>query len=337
MTQLVANAHVGETVPCRLVSVAPMMAWTDRHERFFLRLISQHVMLYTEMVPTGAIIHGDRERYLGHDPVEHPLALQLGGADPIELAECARIATDYGFDEINLNVGCPSGRVRAGRFGVSLMLDPSHVARCVGAMNAVTNIPITVKSRIGVDDHDSYSDLCNFVRAIADVGCNTLIVHARKAWLNGLSPKENREIPPLRHDVVYRLKRNFPSLEIIVNGGVNSLDQVAHHLNHVDGVMLGRVAYQNPYILAEIDHRFFSPQASVPMREEIIANLLPYIHSKVAEGVPLARITRHIFGLFYGQPRARAWRRFLSNNAKDPNVSVDMIEQAASCIFEPPK
>ena len=332
MTRHGLNAQVPK--PCRLVSGAPMMAWTDRHERFFLRLISQHVMLYTEMMTTGAIIHGDRNRHLGHDIAESPLALQLGGANPVELAECTLIAADYGFDEVNLNAGCPSNRVKSGQFGASLMLDPALIGRCVRAMVKATTIPVTVKSRIGVDDQDSYDDLYSFTKAIEDAGCGTLIVHARKALLNGLTPKENREIPPLRYPMVYRLKQDFPSLEIIINGGVNSLEQASGHLDYVDGVMLGRAAYRNPYMLAEIDQRFFCSYAQIPTREEIIADLLPYVRSQVAEGVPLTNITRHILGLFKGQPCARTWRRLLSTSARNSDIGVDVIEQALSRMFE---
>jgi tRNA-dihydrouridine synthase A len=335
VTEAIATIRDVDPAPSRLISVAPMMAWTDRHERVFLRLISRRVRLYTEMVATGAIIHGDRERHLGHDPSEHPLALQLGGADPMELAECVRIAADYGFDEINLNVGCPSDRVRSGRFGACLMLDPPHVARCVGAMSAASQLPVTVKSRIGVDDHDSYAELQNFVAMIADTGCQTLIVHARKAFLSGLSPKENREIPPLKYEYVHRLKQDFPFLEIIINGGIRSLDQAAEQLAHVDGVMFGREAYQNPYMLADVDRRFFGDQLAKPTRQEIIDRFLPYVRSQLTNGVPLAHITRHILGLFNGCPGARAWRRFLSNYARKPGAGTRVIEQAVACIHDP--
>ncbi len=335
VAQTIATIRDTHPASSRLISVAPMMAWTDRHERVFLRLISRHVMLYTEMVATGAIIHGDRERHLGHDPVEHPLALQLGGANPVELAECTRIATDYGFDEVNLNVGCPSDRVQSGRFGACLMLDPPQVARCVSAMMAASQLPITVKSRIGVDDRGSYADLRSFVATIADTGCQTLIVHARKALLSGLSPKENREIPPLKYEFVHRLKQEFPTLEIIINGGICSLEQAAEHLNHVDGVMFGREAYQNPYMLADVDRRFFGDHKSTPTREEIIDGFMPYVRSELASGVPLVHITRHILGLFNGRPGARAWRRFLSNYARKPGAGARVIEQAVACILDP--
>ncbi len=335
MTEAIPTIRDVSPAPSRRISVAPMMAWTDRHERVFLRLISRHVLLYTEMVATGAIIHGDRERHLGHDSLEHPLALQLGGSEPTELAECVRIAADYGFDEVNLNVGCPSDRVRSGRFGACLMLDPLQVARCVSAMSAASKLPVTVKSRIGVDDHDSYADLQNFVATIADAGCQALIVHARKAFLSGLSPKENREIPPLKYEFVHRLKQDFSFLEIIINGGIRSLDQAAEQLAHVDGVMFGREAYQNPYMLADVDRRFFGDPLAKPSREEIIDRFLPYVRSQLAGGVPLVHITRHILGLFNGCPGARAWRRFLSNYARKPGAGTGVIEQAAACIHDP--
>ena len=321
-------------MPSRLVSIAPMMAWTDQHERFFLRLISRHVLLYAEMITTGAVIHGDRKRLLAYDPAEHPLALQLGGADPTELAECARIAADYGFDEVNLNVGCPSDRVRSGRFGACLMLDPAHVARCVEAMMAATDLPVTVKSRIGVDDRDSYDDLHAFAATVAKTGCRTLIVHARKALLSGLSPKENREIPPLRYEFVHQIKQDFPSLEIVINGGIRSLDQSAEQLNHVDGVMFGREAYQNPYILADVDNRFFGSEAAKHTRMDIVERLLPYVDSQTANGVPLAHITRHILGLFNGQPGARAWRRCLSEDARNSAAGALVVEQALAHVSD---
>ena len=333
-TNLFVTNFATSSTLCRRVSVAPMMAWTDRHERFFLRLISRHVLLYTEMVTTGAIIHGNRKRLLAYDPAERPLALQLGGSEPTEIAECARIAADCGFDEVNLNVGCPSDRVSSGRFGACLMLDPDHVGRCVEAMMAATDLPVTVKSRIGVDDRDSYDDLRTFVTAVARTGCRTLVVHARKALLSGLSPKENREIPPLRYEFVHQLKQDFPSLEIIINGGIRSLDQVAEQLNHVDGVMLGREAYKNPYILADVDRRFFGIWGAKQTRTEIVQRLLPYVDSQTTDGVPLAHITCHILSLFNGQPGARAWRRCLSEDARRPEAGALVVEQALTYVSD---
>ena len=317
----------------RRLSVAPMMDWTDRHDRVFLRLISRRVLLYTEMIPVGAILHGARDRFLGFDAREHPVALQLGGAEPDQLAECARIATEYGYDEINLNVGCPSGRVRNARFGACLMADPARVGLCVAAMAAATRIPVTVKCRIGIDERDSFEELCEFTRAVMDSGCRTLIVHARKAWLSGLSPKQNREVPPLRTDRVYRLKETFPALQVIVNGGVTSLDRAERHLAHVDGVMIGRAAYQNPYILAQVDGRFFGDLRVPPGREAVVRAYLPYVETQRARGVPLKSMTRHILGLFNGLPGARAWRRHLSEAAREPEAGPEIIEAALDCVL----
>ena len=314
--------------PDRRVSVAPMMDWTDRHDRVFLRLISRRVLLYTEMIPVGAILHGARDRILGFDACEHPVALQLGGAGPGELADCARIAADYGYDEINLNVGCPSDRVQNARFGACLMADPELVGTCVAAMAAATRIPVTVKCRIGIDERDSFEDLCAFTRSVADSGCRTLIVHARKAWLSGLSPKQNREIPPLRPEMVYRLKERFPELEVILNGGVEDLDRAAAHLAQVDGVMIGRAAYRDPYLLAGIDERFFGETGPNRDREAIVRALLPYVSERLSRGVPLKSIARHILGLFKGRPGARAWRRHLSTEAHRAGAGPEVIAAA---------
>ncbi|HKJ09766.1 MAG TPA: tRNA dihydrouridine(20/20a) synthase DusA [Gammaproteobacteria bacterium] len=325
-----ADSH-HDSVPstnARKLAVAPMMDWTDRHCRYFLRLISRHTWLYTEMVTSGAVLHGDRQRLLGFDPLEHPIALQLGGSEPEELAEAARIGAGFGYDEINLNVGCPSDRVQSGRFGACLMLEPGRVAESVAAMIGAVAVPVTVKTRIGVDEHDSYDALCRFVEAVADAGCGTLIVHARKAWLQGLSPRENRDVPPLHYDVVYRLKADFPALEILVNGGVHNLDEALGHLEYVDGVMIGRQAYHNPYLLAAADSRIFADPAAPPSREQVVAALLPYVERQLADGVPLQRITRHILGLFQGVPGARAWRRHLSEQAHRPGAGVDVVRGA---------
>jgi tRNA-dihydrouridine synthase A len=310
-----------------------MMDWTDRHDRVFLRLISRRARLYTEMVPTGAILHGQRERFLGFDPIERPLALQLGGAEPAELAECARIAADAGYDEVNLNVGCPSDRVQKGRFGACLMAEPDLVADCVRAMARAADIPVTVKTRIGIDERDSPDHLADFTARVRDAGCGTLVVHARKAWLSGLSPKQNREVPPLRYDMVYRLKDTFPDLRIVLNGGVQSLDEAAAHLLHVDGVMIGRAAYQNPYLLAGADRRFFGDMRPTPSREQVIRALLPYVAAQRARGVPLNAITRHILGLFNGLPGARTWRRELSEAAHRPGAGPEVIEAALDKVL----
>jgi tRNA-dihydrouridine synthase A len=315
-----------------VVSVAPMMGWTDRHARYFLRLISKHVLLYTEMVTTGAILHGRRDSLLQYHPVEHPLALQLGGSNADELAECSKIAEDAGFDEVNLNVGCPSDRVKTGHFGACLMAQPDLVAECVHAMLSKVNIPVSVKCRIGIDDMEEYSDLADFVRTVTASGCGTFIVHARKAWLKGLSPKQNREVPPLKYDFVYRLKQEFSELNITLNGGVKTLDAVGEHLQHVDGVMLGREAYHNPYLLADVDQRFFDGVESVITRDEIVDALLPYIEQELAGGVMLHSITRHIHGLFLGCPGARAWRRYLSENDHKVGAGVEVVLDAVSLV-----
>lgn len=315
--------------------VAPMMDWTDRHDRYFLRLISRHTRLYTEMVTTGAILHGDRSYLLSYDPAEHPVALQLGGSEPAELARCARIAEEWGYAEVNLNVGCPSDRVQSGRFGACLMAEPELVAEGVAAMRAAVTIPITVKTRIGIDKRDSYEELLRFVDGIARAGCQVFIIHARKAWLTGLSPKENREIPPLRYDVVHRLKADLPHLKIILNGGLISLEQIARQLTLLDGAMIGRAAYQNPYLLADVDRRFYGATPPPPSRHQVIERFLPYVEAQLARGVPLTAMTRHIFGLFQGLPGARAWRRHLSEQAYRRGAGVEVIEAALRQIPKP--
>ena len=314
------------------LSVAPMMDWTDRHDRFFLRLISRRARLYTEMITSGAVIHGDRERLLGFSPAEHPVALQLGGSEPDAMARAAEIGAAFGYDEININVGCPSDRVQTGRFGACLMAEPDTVAACVAAMRRACGLPVTVKSRIGIDDRDSYEALHHFVATVAAAGCGTFIVHARKAWLQGLSPKQNREVPPLRYEVVYRLKQDFPALTIVINGGITSLDQAAAHLAQVDGVMIGREAYQNPYMLAEADRRLFDAAAPVPSRAAVLDGLIGYIERQRADGVPLHAITRHVLGLFQGVPGARAWRRHLAENAHRPGVGAEVVRAAADLV-----
>ncbi len=316
----------------RKLSVAPMMDWTDRYCRYFLRLISKHTLLYTEMVTTGALLHGDQARHLDFEPVEHPVALQLGGSVPAELATCARLAEQWGYDEINLNVGCPSDRVQSGMFGACLMATPQIVAEGVAAMRGATSLPVTVKHRIGIDDLDSYESLVNFVSIVADAGCATFIIHARKAWLSGLSPKENREIPPLRYDVVHEIKKEFPQLEIILNGGITTLDQVEDQLQYVDGVMIGREAYHNPWILAEADRRLFGDNHPIPSRHQVIEQLMPFAQQQHGLGAPVNRISRHILGLFQGQPRARAWRRHISENAHRAGATPEVILEAAQYV-----
>jgi len=301
-----------------------MLDWTDRHERFFLRLISKNTLLYTEMVTTGAIIHGERARFLEFNTEEHPVALQLGGSNPADLAECAKMAEQQGYDEVNLNVGCPSDRVKSGMFGACLMARPQLVAECVDAMQSVVDIPVTVKHRIGIDENDSVEELFEFVEVVAAAGCKTFIVHARKAWLNGLSPKENRHIPPLRYDVVYELKKTMPQLDIVINGGINDLSTAQQQLEHVDGVMMGREVYHNPYILAEVDQLLYQSTAPVLSREEIFAAFLLYVERELAKGTRLHSMSRHILGLFNGLPGARKWRRYISENAPRADVGVDV-------------
>lgn len=320
----------------KIISIAPMMDWTDRHDRFFLRQISRRVRLYTEMITTGAIIHGDRVRLLAFNPDEHPVALQIGGADPVALAECARIGAGFGYDEINLNIGCPSDRVQSGDFGACLMAKPDVVARGVAAMATAVDLPITVKHRIAIDDQEEWPTLIGFVQTVANAGCRHFIVHARKAWLTGLSAKENREVPPLRYELVHRLKAEMPTLAVIINGGFTTLDAAAAQFEFVDGVMIGRAAYQNPYVLAEADRRFFADTTDVPARHDIVERMLPYVEQSVAAGVPLKSITRHILGLFNGQRGARAWRRFLSENAPrfdgSPAEAVALLQSAAALV-----
>ncbi len=310
-----------------------MMDWTDRHDRYFLRLITRHTLLYTEMITAPAILHGNRDRLLGHDPAEHPLALQLGGASPADLAACARIAEDYGFDEVNLNVGCPSDRVQNARFGACLMVEPETVAACVAAMMSSTSLPVTVKTRTGVDERDSYGHLQDFVALVATAGCRSITVHARKAWLTGLSPKQNREIPPLDYARVYRLKEDFPDLEIVINGGIGSLDDVDRHLGRVDGAMIGRGAYRTPYMLAEADRRFFDSPGPGPTREGVVRALLAYVEAQCAAGMPVKAVTRHILGLFNGEPGARLWRRALSETAHRPGAGPEVIEAALERVL----
>ncbi len=313
-----------------------MLDYTDRFCRNFLRLISRHTLLYTEMVTTGALLHGERERFLHFDPAEHPLALQLGGSDPAELAACARLGEQWGYDEINLNVGCPSDRVQSGRFGACLMAEPALVAECVAAMADAVAIPVTVKHRIGIDDRDSYGELGDFVGTVAEAGCGVFIVHARKALLQGLSPKENREIPPLRYQVVRRLKRDFPALTIVINGGIKTLELAEELLQGLDGIMVGREAYHNPWFLAAVDRRIYGDSRPEPSRHELLEAFLPFVERELAAGVPPGRITRHILGLFQGIPGARAWRRYLSEQAHRPGADAGVIRHAAALVKELP-
>ncbi|MGB5605550.1 MAG: tRNA dihydrouridine(20/20a) synthase DusA [Gammaproteobacteria bacterium] len=323
---------------CNLFNIAPMMEWTDRHCRYLLRLLTRNTLLYTEMVTTGAVMQGDRDRFLQFNDAEHPVALQLGGSDPAQLAECARIGADYGYDEINLNVGCPSDRVQSGRFGACLMAEPQLVAECVAAMNHAVALPVTVKTRIGVDDLDSFQALADFIETVRAAGCGTFIIHARKAFLQGLSPKENRTVPPLRYDYVYRVKQLFPDLVVILNGGIAGLQEAQDHLQRVDGVMLGRLAYHDPYVLASVDGDFFSAQHPVPTRAQVVEQMLPYIERELQAGNRLKHITRHMLGLFQGQPGARHWRRYLSQHATAPDAGIEVVQAALETVsrFEDP-
>jgi len=309
-----------------------MMDCTDRYDRAFLRCLTRRTLLYTDMIVADAIVRGDRDRLLDFDGREHPVALQIGGSDPATLAEAARIAEGYGYDEVNLNVGCPSDRVQSGRFGACLMAEPDLVARCVAAMMAAVAIPVTVKCRIGIDDMDDDATLPAFIEHIAREGCRSFAVHARKAWLQGLSPKENREIPPLRYDVVYAAKKAFADLEIVINGGVADLNEAASHLEHVDGVMVGRAAYHTPFVLAEADRRIFGGSGPVPTRRQAVETYLPFIGEQLAHGVPLHRMTRHMLGLYQGEPGARAWRRHLSTEAVKPGAGPEVVVDALGFV-----
>ena len=310
-----------------LISIAPMMDWTDRHCRYFMRLLHPTALLYTEMVTAAAIHHGDAQRLLGYNDEEHPVALQLGGSDPQLMAAAARQAADLGYDEININVGCPSDRVQSGQFGACLMAEPQTVSACFGAMQAETDVPITVKTRIGIDDNDSDDFLWRFVEALAAVGCTKFVVHARIAILDGLSPKENRSIPPLNYARVYRLKRDFSDLDIVLNGGLTDLGKIEEVLRHVDGAMIGRQAYQQPYFLAELAHRF-DPDWQMPERRDVVLAMLPYIDSVIAAGEPLHRVTRHMLGLYAAQPGARAWRRYISEHAHGSGAGPEVLINA---------
>ncbi|WP_246237761.1 tRNA dihydrouridine(20/20a) synthase DusA [Caldichromatium japonicum] len=302
-----------------------MLDWTDRHCRYFLRLISRHTLLYTEMIVAQALLYGARERLLAYDAAEHPLAIQLAGSDPELLARAAAIAADWGYDEINLNVGCPSDRVQQGQFGACLMAEPRLVADCVQAMRASVTVPVTVKHRIGIDARDSYGELVDFVGHLIEAGCDAVIVHARKAWLQGLNPKENRSVPPLRYDLVLALKRDFPGLPIVINGGVQSLEQARFFLQDLDGVMIGRAVYHQPWLLAEADRLIFGDDHPLPGRCAVLERLIPYVERHSAQGVPLHAITRHLLGLFHGQPGARAWRRLLSTEAQRPGAGLEVL------------
>lgn len=312
-------------------SVAPMLDWTNRHCRYFHRQFTQYTLLYTEMVTTGAIIHAKYD-HLAFDQKENPVALQLGGSDPKQLALAAQKAERYGYHEINLNVGCPSDRVQNGMFGACLMLKEELVAQCIEKMQKAITLPITVKTRIGIDEFDSYEFLTNFVQKVHEAGCNEFIIHARKAWLSGLSPKENREIPPLDYERVYQLKRDFPQLKIVINGGIKSIEEIQQHLQYVDGVMVGREAYQNPSLLGEIDRALFNPEAAIITPQEAVKKMFPYIENQLNQGVYLNHIVRHMLGAFQHCKGARQWRRYLSENAYKQGAGIEVIETALSFI-----
>jgi tRNA-dihydrouridine synthase A len=311
-----------------------MMDWTDRHCRVFHRGLTHHALLYTEMVTAEAVLHGKRERLLGFSPDEHPVALQLGGSNPQKLKQAAIIGAELGYDEINLNVGCPSDRVQEGRFGACLMAEPALVAECIAAMRSAVAIPITVKSRIGIDDQDEEADFQKFIDTVAQTGCTTFIVHARKAWLKGLSPKENREIPPLDYGRVYRLKAARPDLTIVINGGINTLAECDAHLQHIDGVMLGRAAYQEPYLLAEVDQRYFGSNDPAISRPDAIRRLIPYAEAHIARGGTLHHISKHILGLYHNQPRGHLFRRHLSESVTKPGAGADVLLDAIAMVEE---
>ncbi|RWR03103.1 tRNA-dihydrouridine synthase A [[Pantoea] beijingensis] len=320
--------------PANRFSIAPMLDWTDRHCRYFHRQLTQQALLYTEMVTTGAIIHGKGD-YLAWNEEEQPVALQLGGSDPAALAQCAKLAEARGYSEINLNVGCPSDRVQNGRFGACLMGEAALVADCIKAMRDVVAIPVTVKTRIGIDEQDSYAFLCDFISTVAHQGgCDTFIIHARKAWLSGLSPKENREVPPLDYPRVYQLKRDFPQLTLAINGGVKTLSEARNHLQYLDGVMMGREAYQNPAILMQVDRELFGSDRPEIDPVAVVRAMYPYIERELSQGTYLGHVTRHMLGLFQGIPGARQWRRHLSENAHKPGAGIDVVEQALSLVAD---
>ncbi len=315
-------------------SIAPMLDWSDHHCRFFWRLLTKQALLYTEMVTTGALIHGDRQRFLHFNEAEHPVALQLGGSEPADLARCAAWAQEWGYDEVNLNCGCPSDRVQSGMFGACLMARPQVVANAVRAMRDACSLPVTVKHRIGIDQMESYQEMLDFVGPVAEAGCEVFIVHARKAWLQGLSPRENREIPPLNYPWVYKLKADLPHLTIVINGGIQTLEECRGHLQHVDGVMIGREAYQNPWMLADVDHTLFTMDKPAQSRDDVLVALLPYVEQQLARGAQLNHITRHILGLYQGVPGARKFRRHLSENAYKKGAGLEVLLDAFALVRE---
>ena len=313
-------------------SVAPMMDWTDRHCRYFHRLMSKNAQLWTEMVTAKAIIHGDKNRLLDYDAQEHPLVLQLGGSDPKEMATAAKVGQDWGYDEININVGCPSDRVQSGSFGACLMQTPDTVAQCIEAMGGVVDTPLSVKSRIGVDDMQNYEELTNFIEIVNNAGCDNFVIHARKAWLQGLSPKENRTVPPLNYDWVYRVKKDFPKLTIGINGGITSLNEVNEHLSHVDNAMLGRAAYHQPYLLANVDQEIHQNSRPVISREQVLLEFVAYMKKQQANSVPVRSMTRHILGLYHAQPNAKKFKRLLSGKVVEIDHLYQWLDQGEAFV-----
>lgn len=317
----------------RTFCVAPMLDCTDRHDRYFLRLISKQAMMYTEMVTTGALLFGDTPRFLDFDHAEHPVALQLGGSEPDAMTRCAELAQQWGYDEVNINVGCPSDRVQSGSFGACLMQQPGLVAQNIKQMQSAVDIPVTIKSRIGIDEQEPREALWNLVDESATAGCQVFLIHARKAWLKGLSPKENRDIPPLDYELVYQLKTSFPELQIILNGGLKTLDECEKHLEYVDGVMMGREAYSNPYLLADVDRRFYGSSAIPLNRDQVLDHYIDYCDKKLQEGYRLSALSRHIVGLYHGQPNSRLWRRHLSENAHLSGAETNILVTARERLY----
>lgn len=316
----------------RRFTLAPMMEWSTSDCRMFWRFLTKRAVFYSEMVTTGALLHGDPKRFLDYHAAEHPLALQLGGSNPDDLAACAALAAEWGYAEVNLNCGCPSDRVQNGMIGACLMAHPTLVAECISAMRERVSIPVTIKHRIGIDDMEDYAGLTNFVSTVADTGCNTFIVHARKAWLKGLSPKENREVPPLQYDMVHQLKKDFSYLEIIINGGIKSISESKEHLNHVDGVMLGREPYSNPYLLATVDQEVYGDESPVVTRDQVMDQFIDYCCAELEKGARLNHLTRHMLGLYQGLPGARQFRRVISEEAHKPNAGIDVLYKALECV-----
>lgn len=318
----------------RRFCVAPMLDCTDRHARYLMRLISKHAVLYSEMITAKAILNGDRQFLLEFSNDEQPVALQLGGSDPKEMAQCARIGEEFGYREININVGCPSDRVKSGSFGACLMAQPDLVAECVVAMRAVVDIPVTVKTRIGIDHQDSFAEFADFIGTVQRAGCDVFIIHARKAWLNGLSPKENRTIPPLKYDWVYRIKEQFPNQTFILNGGIQNLSEATMHLQHIDGVMVGREVYSNPYALCNVDQLYYQAQTRIKTPHQILLEYLPYVDREVSNGTRLNVMSRHAIGLFHGLPGAKAWRRYISENNHKKGAGSEVLAKAATFVPE---